>query len=304
VTVAADAADAYFQVRGYQSRLGIAQNQIDTDEHLLRLVRARYEAGAAQGREIAQAEALLKQARASVPPLRIGLEQQLNRLDVLMGAQPGTYARELEVVREIPAIPAIPGDEQPSEVLRRRPDIIAAERRLAASNERIGAALSDYYPKISLSGALGYDNVTGGHLFRADAFQAVGSGAVRWRLFDFGKVDAEVAQARGANAEALAIYRQAVLRAAEDVENALVILAQTEVHVVQLQDQVQSLLKARDLSEQAYRAGSITLTDVLDADRQLLSARDELEANRAGAVRAAVVVFRALGGGWSAPGLS
>jgi NodT family efflux transporter outer membrane factor (OMF) lipoprotein len=304
VTVVADAADAYFQVRGYQARLVIAQNQVETDEHLLRLVHARYEAGAAQGREIAQAEALLKQARASFPPLRIGLEQQLNRLDVLMGAQPGTYSHELQASHEVPSIPAIPGNEHPSDVLRRRPDIIAAERRLAASNERIGAVLSDYYPKISLSGALGFDNVTGGHLFRSDAFQAVGTGAVRWRLFDFGKVDAEVAQARGANAEALAVYRQAVLRAAEDVENALVILAQTEVHVVQLQDQVQSLLRARDLSEQAYRAGAITLTDVLDADRQLLTARDELETNRAGAARAAVGVFRALGGGWTLSGPS
>ncbi len=83
------------------------------------------------------------------------------------------------------------------------------------------------------------------------------------------------------NAEALAIYKQSVLRAAEDVENALVSLSQTQVHVVQLQDQVESLVKARNLSERAYRAGSITLTDVLDADRQLLAARDELDANRA-----------------------
>jgi outer membrane protein TolC len=115
---------------------------------------------------------------------------------------------------------------------------------------------------------------------------------------DFGKVDAEVAQARGANAEALSVYRQAVLRAAEDVENALSGLAQTEADVIELQDEVQSLVKARDLAEQAYRAGSITLTDVLDADRQLLVAQDELDANRADAARAAVGVFRALGGGW------
>jgi NodT family efflux transporter outer membrane factor (OMF) lipoprotein len=302
VTVVAEAADAYFQIRGYQARLSIAQNQIDTDEHLLRLVHARYEAGSGQGREIAQAEALLKQARASVPPLRVGLEQQLNRLDVLMGEQPGTYARELAVRQEIPSIPALPAAEHPSDVLRRRPDIIAAERRLAASNEKIGAAISDYYPKFSLSGALGWDTVGGGRLFVPEAFQSVGTGAIRWRLFDFGKVDAEVVQARGANAEALAVYRQAVLRAAEDVEDALVMLSQTELHVVQLQDQVQSLERARDLSEQAYRAGSITLTDVLDADRQLLTARDELEANRAGSARAAVGVFRAFGGGWDPAG--
>jgi NodT family efflux transporter outer membrane factor (OMF) lipoprotein len=298
VTVAAETADAYFQIRGYQARIVVAESQISTDEHLVQLVRDRYQAGAATEREIAQAEALLEQARASVPPLRLALEQQLNRLDVLMGVQPGTYAHELATARDVPSIPAIPDDQQPTDVLRRRPDIIAAERRLAASNERIGAAISDYYPKISLSGALGFDSLSAGHLFTSAAFEPVGGGALRWRLFDFGKVAAEVAQARGANAEALAVYRQAVLRAAEDVENALSGLAQTEADVIELQDEAQSLVKARDLAEQAYRAGSITLTDVLDADRQLLVAQDELDANRADAARAAVGVFRALGGGW------
>jgi len=297
VTVAADAADAYLQIRGYQARLAVAQDQIDTDDHLLRLVRDRYNAGAATGREIAQADALLKQARTSIPPLRIGLEQQLNRLDVLMGVQPGTYAGELGAVSAIPSVPVVPGNDQPVDMLRRRPDIIAAERRLAASNERIGAAISDYYPKVSLSGALGFDSLSG-HLLTSGAFQAVGGGALRWRIFDFGKIDAEVAQAKGANAESLAIYRQAVLHAAEDVENSMMSLSQTQVRVDEIQDQVQALVKARDLSEQAYRAGSITLTDVLDADSQLLTARDELDSNRAGAARAAVGVFRALGGGW------
>jgi len=297
VIVAADAADAYLQIRGYQARLAIAEKQVETDEQLLQLVKRRYDAGAAQGLEVAQADALLKSARATIPPLRIALEQQLNRLDVLMGAQPGTYAHQLQQVSQIPSIPAIPGDAQPLDVLRRRPDVIAAERRLAASNERIGAAISGYYPKISLSGALGVDSMSG-HLFASSAFQALGSRALRWRLFDFGKIDAEVAQARGANAEALVIYRRAVLRAAEDVENAFMRLAQTQVHVIQLQDQVESLAKARDLSERAYRAGSITLTDVLNADQQLLAARDQLDTNRADAARAAVGVFRALGGGW------
>ena len=298
VIVAADAADAYLQVRGYQSRLAVAQQQIADDDHLLHLVHDRYDAGAATGREIAQAEALLKQAKASVPPLAIGLEQQLNRLDVLMGAQPGTYAGELSQVREIPSVPSVSTNNEPTEMLRRRPDIIAAERRLAAANERIGAAISDYYPKFSLSGALGFETI-GNHLFSNQAFQPVGGGAIRWRLFDFGKIDAEVAQAKGSNAEALAMYRQSVLKAAEDVEDSLTVLAQTQLRVNEVEDQVSSLVKARDLSEQAYRAGSITLTDVLDADSQLLTARDEADSSRANAARAAVGVYRALGGGWT-----
>ena len=104
VTVAAETADAYFQIRGYQARLVVAERQISTDERLVQLVRDPYQAGAATEREIAQAEALLKQARATLPPLRFALEQQLNRLDVLMGVQPGTYAQELATAREIQSI--------------------------------------------------------------------------------------------------------------------------------------------------------------------------------------------------------
>jgi outer membrane protein TolC len=105
ISIAADAADAYLQIRGYQARLAVAQDQIDTDAHLLNLVEARHRLGQADARETAQAEALLKQARATLSPLRIGLEAQLNRLDVLMGAQPGTYAQEL-------ATPSDPSDRR------------------------------------------------------------------------------------------------------------------------------------------------------------------------------------------------
>ena len=271
---------------------------ISPDAHLLTLVEVRHRLGQSDGREVAQAEALLKQARASVAPLRVGLEVQLNRLDVLLGAQPGTYARELAAPGEIPAIPAVSADAPPLKVLRRRPDVIAAERRLAASSERIGVGISDYYPKISLSGLLGFDSLAADHLFSHDAFQPVGTGALRWRLFDFGRVDAEVAQSRGAHAEALILYRKSVLKAAEDVENALVSLSQTQANTLELQGEVDALKRAPDPSQKAYEAGSITLTDVLDSDRELLTAQDQLQATRADAARAAVSTFRALGGGW------
>ena len=307
ITVAAEAADAYLQVREFQARLAVTQQLIDTDTQLLSLVAVRRRVGVADDREVAQAEALLEQAKSTVPSLRVALEAQLNRLDVLMGAQPGTYAEDLAKPGTIPGIPEIGGADQPLDVLRRRPDIIAAERQLAASNERIGVALSDYYPKISLSGALGFDSINGGTLFNGKAFQPIGTGALRWRLFDFGKVEAEVAQSRGAYAEALAEYRQAALRATEDIENALMELAQTQVQLEELRAEVTSLTRARDLSERAYKAGAIPLTDVLDADRQLLVARDDVESTRADAARAAVRTFRALGGGWdmrSNPSLS
>jgi NodT family efflux transporter outer membrane factor (OMF) lipoprotein len=298
VTVVAEAADAYMQIRGYQARLSVAADQIDTDERLLSLVNLRQRLGDVDERDVAQANALLKQARASVPPLRIGLASQLNRLDVLMGDQPGTGAVQLGVASAIPRLSSVKDSIAPADVLRRRPDIIAAERRLAASNERIGQAIADYYPKVSLSGALGFDSITGNHMFTGSAFQPSIGGLVRWRLFDFGKIDAEVAQARGANAQALAEYRQAVLKACEDVENALVTLSQTELRNNELADEVAALTRARDLSEVAYKAGDIPLTDVLETNRQLLDARDGLNSTQADSARAAVSLFRAMGGGW------
>lgn len=300
ITVAADAADAYLQIRGIQARLAVAQNQIEVDAHLLDLVRLRRGRGISSEQELAEAEALLQQAQTIIPSLRIALEAQLNRLDVLMGAQPGTYAQELTTPADIPAIPSIPAADKPLDVLRRRPDIIAAERLLASSNAKIGEAISDYYPKLSLSGLLGFDSMSANHFFTAAAFEPAAAGALRWRLFDFGKVDAEVKQARGANAEALAQYRKSVLHAAEDVEDAFMTLTQTETRTQQLQTEVASLTRARDLAQQSYQAGVIPLTDVLDADRQLLVARDDLALNRTNAARAAVLSFRALGGGWSA----
>jgi len=131
-------------------------------------------------------------------------------------------ARDAQLEGRTAAIPSVPPirNQEPTDVLRRRPDIIAAERRLAASNERIGVAIADYYPKISLSGVLGFDSLNSGHLFTASAFQPAAVAGLRWRLFDFGRVDSEVKQARGANAEALLTYRQAVLRAAEQLPGA------------------------------------------------------------------------------------
>lgn len=298
ITVAADSADAYLQVRGLQNRLLVAEDQISTDTQLLELVKVRQKVGSADEREVAQAEAVLRQARATLPSLRTQLEAQLNRLDVLMGSQPGQNSKALATVSEVPGIPLIDSHDTPADVLRRRPDVIAAERRLAASSERIGAAISDYYPKLSLSGALGFESTVAGHLFRSQSFQPTGTVGIRWRLFDFGKVDAEVAQAKGANAEALAIYRQVVLRATEDVENSVMALAQSDIRVQEIEGEVDALTRSRNLSEIAYKAGAITLTDVLDADRQLLVARDQLSSMRAGRARAAVGLFRALGGGW------
>lgn len=298
ITVAAEAADAYMQIRGAQARLVLAKDQIATDEHLVELVQQRRDAGIASDRELAQAQALLSQAKATIPLLTISLEAQLNRLDVLMGDQPGTYAAELGTVADIPEIPEISAYGTPTELLRRRPDIIAAERMVAASNARIGQALAEYYPKVSLSGIVGSQALAPAHLFQQQGFQPLSVVGLRWRLFDFGAVAAEVKRARGANAEALIQYQSSVLHAAEDVENAFSLLVQSENRRNEILREISELQRVRDLSEQSYAAGVIALTDVLDAHRQLLAAKDELAVARESAARAAVGSYRALGGGW------
>ncbi len=299
ISVVAEAADAYLQIRGAQARIAFAKEQIATDEHLVKLVQQRKDAGIASDRELAQAQALLSQAIATVPLLMITLESELNRLDVLMGAQPGTYAAELTPVVDIPVVPALTGYANASDLLRRRPDIIAAERRVAASNARIGQALAEYYPKISLSGVLGSESLAPGHLFQGQSFQPAAVAGLRWRLFDFGRVDAEVKETRFANADALLQYRNSVLHAAEDVEDAFSVLAQSEARRDEIVREISALQRVRDRSQESYQAGVIGLTDVLDADRQLLVAKDDLALTREAAARAAVGSFRALGGGWT-----
>src|SRR5471030_831343 len=278
VSVAAEAADAYFRVRGAQTRIALAQQQTKADSDLLELVKLRLADGLSTERELAI---------------------QLNRLDVLMGVQPGTYAAELAGAGNDAeaTIPPLAGGLQPQDLLKRRPDVIAAERRLAASSARIGVATSEYYPKFSLSALLGFESLGTGTPSAAN-FQPTAVAGVHWRLFDFGRVDAEVARAKGANAEALARYRQSMLRATEDVENALVQHAERDAERRELLAEVAADQRARNSSEEAFKGGASSLTEVLEQDRQLLAARDQLASAQTGAGRAAVATFRALGGGW------
>ena len=298
VSIAAEVADAYFRARAAQQRITLAEAQTRTDARLLNLVQLRLAGGLSTSREQAQAEAQLAQTRASLPPLAIEREVQLNRLDVLMGATPGSYASELAQPVERYTVPTITASQGPVDLLRRRPDVIAAERRLAASNARIGTATAQYYPQLTLSSLLGFVSLGSGNLLTAAAFQPQAAAGLRWRLFDFGRVDAEVAAAKGGEAEALARYRQSMLHATEDVENAIVTLTQLEAQDRELKTQVAAQTQARDASEEAYRGGAVSLFEVLDEERRLLAARDQQAQVRAADARAAVATFRALGGGW------
>jgi NodT family efflux transporter outer membrane factor (OMF) lipoprotein len=296
--VAAQTADTYIAIRGLQARRDVARSQIETQQRLLDTVRLQYEKGVAAELQVRQAEGALSQVQATLPELETGIDQAMNALDVLLGAAPGTNRLALAAVQPIPAAPAIGNGVTPSDLLRRRPDVIVAERRLAASSAQIGAALSEYYPKLALSGLLGTATMGTSSLFTGNALQAQGAAGLRWRLFDFGRIDAEVAQARGANAEQLAAYRLAILRATQDVEDALSALSgRSRQQVILMQGEI-ALERARSGSSAAYKGGVVSLIEVLDADARLLATRDARIRAQVGAAQSAVASFRALGGGW------
>ncbi|RIX49496.1 MAG: TolC family protein [Rhodocyclales bacterium GT-UBC] len=302
LAVAAQTADVYVTVRGLQERLAIAQQQVETRRRLLAMIQLQYEKGVAAELQKNQAEGSLNQAEAQIPILQAGLDSAMNALDVLLGAQPGTHRPELAQVKPIPAAPGLAATGTPADMIRRRPDLIVAERRLAAANARIGAAISEYYPKFSLAGLLGSaTSIASGNLFTGDASQAQGVLGLRWRLFDFGRVEAQIAAARGQEAEALAAYRLAVLRATEDVENAFSALVNRDSQVGILTRGESSFAKARENAFAAYQGGVVSLIEVLDADGNLLQARDAKAQAQTEAARAAIASFRALGGGWDTP---
>ena len=302
LAIAAQTADVYITIRGLQARIAIARQQVDTRRQLLALVRLQYEKGVAAELQVNQAEGSLTQAEAQIPALEAGLDTAMNALDVLLGAQPGSYRAALAAVTPVPVAPGLAASGSPADMIRRRPDLIVAERHVAAANARIGVAISEYYPRFSLAGLLGSATaITSGNLFAGAASQAQGTLGLRWRLFDFGRVDAQIAAARGQEAEALAAYRLAVLRAAEDVENAFSALIKREAQVGILTRGETSLARARANAFAAYQGGAVSLIEVLDADGNLLQLRDGKAQAQTEAARAAIASFRALGGGWEAP---
>lgn len=299
LALAAQTADIYITIRGLQARLDIARRQVQTQQELLSTINLLYGKGLVAELQVRQAEGALAQARASVPVLEAGLDVAMNALDVMLGSLPGTHRAELTEVSDIPAAPQITATGSPSELLRRRPDLIVAERRLAASNARIGAAIAEYYPKLSLTGLIGSaTSISSGNLFTSGASQSAGVLGLRWRLFDFGRINAQIELAKGQEAEMLAAYRLAALHATEDVENAFSALVKREEQAAVLTRGVDSLSRARGTSFAAYKKGIVSLIEVLQADENLLRASDARVQAQTESARAAVAAFRALGGGW------
>ena len=298
--ITSEVAEAYVTIRTLQARLVIARERADTQSKLVDLLKLQLSRGITSAARLSQAEAVLAEIQAAIPVLENGLEIVMNGFDVLMGDQPGANHAQLAKFQTIPVAPGIDTATGPAELLRRRPDIIVAERRLAASSAQIGLAISEYYPKISLTGLIGTVTTKYGALFSSGANRAAGVVGLRWRLFDFGRVEAEVAIAEGQNNEALAAYRLTVLQAAADVENAFSTVVKKNDEQRILDSGQTSLTKARDAAFTGYKSGALSLLEVLDADDRLLKMRDAVSLAQSDSVRATILSFKALGGGWDA----
>ncbi|MHC6225011.1 efflux transporter outer membrane subunit [Pseudomonas sp. X10] len=299
IQVAASVVDNYLLVRLLQSRLKLAEEQVSTQTDIERLVEVLKSRGLAPDQELQQTKSERAVIQASVPALQARLTAARNSLDVLLGRQPGAAAPELDSVQPIPSAPSIEAAGGTAALLRRRPDLIVAERRLAASNERIGQALAEYYPKVSLSALLGTVTPHSGNLFDGDANQAVAALGLRWRLFDFGRVDAQVKAAKGAYSERLANYRHSVLQATAEVEDSIAFLLGGESRAKRLLEGENARVSARDAVLASYKKGNSSHIELLETQSRLQRIQAErLDATYASS-SSAVALYKALGGGWN-----
>ena len=295
VTVAAEVADAYVRLRVLQQRQAIARGQHESARRILALTEQRHRLGEATARAVEQARTNAATVEADLAPIGAGIEAQLNRLAVLGGQAPQADRAQLAVPAAIPPAP-LPGVGSPGDLLRHRPDLVAAERQLAATHARVGVALADYYPRISLSGLLGFQAQTAGRLLTGDANTIQGAVGLRWRLFDFKRLDAERDAARGREREALAAYRQSVLRAAEEVENGFAALGARRSEIEIRTREIDAAGAARTMTDTAWKAGEISLFELIDAERTQLAAQDRMAVAQGEAALAAIACYRALGG--------
>jgi len=216
----------------------------------------------------------------------------------LLGQPPGALLTELSEEAPIPAAPPEVPVGLPSELLLRRPDVQRAERQLAAANARIGAATADLFPKFSLTGAVGYQGISAGDWFDdGSRFWSLGPTA-QWNIFDAGRIRANIKVQDARQEQALENYEKTVLASFEDVENALVGYAKEQVRLRSLEDAVKSSRESLRLANQLYANGLANFINVLDAERTLYQAQDQLVQSRRSVSANLIALYKALGGGW------
>ena len=298
IILMADVAINYVEARSYQQRLQIAQDNLDIQQRTLAFTQSRSKAQLGTELDVVQAQANAETTASEIPSLQAGYQQTLNRLSVLLGYPPGSVDEILAERAPVPKPPAEIAVGIPAELLRRRPDIRRAEYELAAQTARIGAAVGELYPKFSITGSFGLDSRDFARLFDANSIAASVGPNMQWNILNFGKFRCNVYVQESRQRQRCLQYQSTVLRAAEEVDNALVNYVRQKQRQTNLLKAVTANQRSVDLSQKRYVGGDVSFQRVLDSQRSLLQSQDQLALNEANITVSLIQVYRALGGGW------
>jgi NodT family efflux transporter outer membrane factor (OMF) lipoprotein len=296
--VVAEVAADYIQLRGFQGQIAIARRNLISQQKTADLTRRRQRGGFQTGLDVANADADVASTLSTIPVLEQSAQQTIYALSVLLGTPPATLKNELIASAPIPIIPPEVPIGLPSELLRRRPDIRRAEFQLRAQTAQVGVAVSNLYPKFSLTGTGGFQ---GGHFSALgnwkDRFWSFGP-SIDWPILDFGAIRANIRVQTALEEQNFYLYQKTVLVALEDVESALIAYTEEQQHHAALQAAVAANSKAVDLSTLLYSTGQTDFLNVLTAQRLLFSAETALVQSDTTLATNLVALYKALGGGW------
>ncbi|MEP6549383.1 MAG: efflux transporter outer membrane subunit [Gammaproteobacteria bacterium] len=299
VGVIAEVARDYFILRGLQDQLALTIRNADNQARTAKLTHTRLEAGRGNELDTSRAEAQWQTTLSSIPTLQASIATTTYRLSVLSGRQPTALGERLSAPAPLPNLPVLNAIGTPEQLLRHRPDVRVAERRLAAATARIGVAMGDLFPKVTMMGEVGYSAPTFGDFATSDArFFSVGP-SISWAAFDLGRVQARIKSAKALTDAALAAYEGAVLNALEDTEGALITYGRSQTRRESLRVAAAASDKAADLAQKRFEGGLIDFLEVLDAERTALSAELLLSQSRTDAATSLIAVYKALGAGWT-----
>jgi outer membrane protein, multidrug efflux system len=298
ISVIAEITRNYFELRGTQNQLEVARRNATNQTETVQITQSRLEGGRGTQFDVARARAQLNSTLAIIPPLEARIAKAIHRLSVLTGQQPGALLATLSPAARLPNAPELIDIGDPTDLLRRRADVRAAERDLAAATARIGVATADLFPRVTFVGRIAVEAETFSGLTKAGSDTWSFGPRITWAFLDIGRVHARI-KAAGARAEAqLANYERTVLSALEETENALVEWGREQARRDYLRASALASEEAAALARQRYDAGAADFLNVLDAERVLLEGQNHLAASETQAATALVAVYKALGAGW------
>lgn len=299
VSLLAEVALNYVEVRSFQTRLEIAEANRKAQEQTLEMTLTRRETGMISSLAVEQARYNLEETRSWIPPLQIGLAQTKNRLALLLGENPGSLDDALADHKVIPVPPLKIAVGVPANVLRRRPDVRRAERELAARTAAIGVATAELYPRFTLSGSIGLEALSLDNLFKtSSSIFGVGPSA-NWNIFDGGRIRQNIEVQSAIQEQALIGYEASILTALADVENAIKAFADEQLRQHSLLKASEAAQRAVQLATDQYTSGLIDFQNVLNGQRALLSLQDQLAQSKRAVTANLVSLYKALGGGWT-----